>query len=113
MVQEVFDVPGRRQPQVSAVQVVPGTMELPQTLLTDSVEDIPVLQWTQFIDSQVDGLEISVELDEQTGMGVVEDATRLNWKGSGPDAEKQPDARIMSPKTTREKRSLASKGKSG
>ena len=32
------------QRQVAAVQVVPCTVELPQTLLLDSVEDIPVVQ---------------------------------------------------------------------
>ena len=38
------DVPVIMQRQFAAVQVVPRTVELPQTLLIDSVEDIPVMQ---------------------------------------------------------------------
>ena len=38
------DVPVAMQRQVAAVQVVPRTAELPQTLLIDSVEDFPVVQ---------------------------------------------------------------------
>ena len=38
------DGPVIMQRQVGAVQVVPKTVELPQTLLIDSVEDIPVVQ---------------------------------------------------------------------
>ena len=68
-----------------------------------------VSQWTWFIDSQGDG-----ECHER-GAGSQSDRPSawrsaidegLNWKSQGLDAEKQPDARIMSPGATGEERSL-------
>ena len=46
-----IDFPVIRQQQVTAIQVVPGTVKLPQTLLIDSNEDIPVVQQSLFTHS--------------------------------------------------------------